>query len=175
MSATAEATTLNDVKKVSELEELGWTVDGKDKAWTAHEKAGDLRTVGPANSVAALYTQVMLAVGKPPAGDRKQVTGDEHENGDNPSSRLPGMEEPAIEALDQQADVVRDAKIQLDKARARHADAADAMKELLKEHGRKRCRHGGWNHTVEENAKLVSKPETKEKKKGKNADLKAAA
>lgn len=60
-------TTKEDVAKVSEIKELGWSVDGGGTEWKAHEKAGDLRSVGPARSIKALHTMVMLAAGPPAA------------------------------------------------------------------------------------------------------------
>lgn len=72
-TATAEAETpkmsISDVARVSELKDLGWTVDGQGKEWFAYEKAGDLRSIGPATTVKALYTQVKLAVGEPMSGE----------------------------------------------------------------------------------------------------------
>lgn len=49
--------------KFSEIKELGWSVDGEPKSWFAHEKAGDLRSIGPATSISALHTQVKIATG----------------------------------------------------------------------------------------------------------------
>lgn len=69
-TATAESksiTTLSEVAKVSELKDLGWSVTGEGKEWFAHEKDGELRSLGPSASVNALYTQVKLAVGDPVA------------------------------------------------------------------------------------------------------------
>lgn len=59
---------LGDVAKVDELRKLGWTIDTKVKPFKAFEKASDLREVGPAASIKAIHTQVMLAVGKPVEG-----------------------------------------------------------------------------------------------------------
>lgn len=61
---------LGDVAKVDELRKLGWTIDTNVKPFKAFEKAGDLREVGPATTIKALHTQVMIAVGK---GEGKTV------------------------------------------------------------------------------------------------------
>lgn len=45
------ALSMADVAKVSELKDLGWSVNGSGKEWTAFEKAGELRKVGPASSI----------------------------------------------------------------------------------------------------------------------------
>lgn len=66
-------TTFADVALVSELNELGWKVEGSGKNWMAFEKEGkdgeEPRKLGPATSVKALATQVKLAVGN--LGDQK--------------------------------------------------------------------------------------------------------
>lgn len=62
-------TSLADVAITSELKDLGWTVDGGGKEYYAHEKAGELRSIGPAASVKALHTQVMRAAGEPVSGN----------------------------------------------------------------------------------------------------------
>lgn len=54
---------LKDVGRISELQGLGWTVDPDTEPLMAHEKAGDLRSIGPAATIKALHTQVMLAAG----------------------------------------------------------------------------------------------------------------
>lgn len=102
----AEKMGLDDHAKVSELKDLGWTVEIKGKEHFAHEKAGDLRTVGPASSVKALYTQVKLAVGTPQAADEDDS--DETEGrkprthkvkGDGGQSLLPGTENAVLEDM----------------------------------------------------------------------------
>lgn len=102
-AGAGEAKSLADVAKVSELKDLGWTVEGEGKEYFAHETDGDLRTVGPASSIKALYTQVKLAAGVPgasPSGD------DEDEPGRDPKkvkvggqSLLPGTEDAVLEDM----------------------------------------------------------------------------
>lgn len=64
-AAVETKTSLADEAKISELKDLGWNVIGADKEWFAHESSGELRSVGPASSVKALFTQVKLAAGEP--------------------------------------------------------------------------------------------------------------
>jgi hypothetical protein len=106
---TEKKMTLGDAARVSELKELGWNlVQAEDKTWSAFEKAGELRKVGPATTIKALHTQVMLAAG-PSSGNGKATEARVAED-DSPSSRLPGMEEPAIEELDRLGDDCIDTK-----------------------------------------------------------------
>ena len=57
-------TGLADVAKMDELKTLGWRVEKLESGWSAYEISGD-RKIGPAASMKALHTQVMLASGPP--------------------------------------------------------------------------------------------------------------
>jgi hypothetical protein len=144
---------LGDATRYSELKQLGWKVDGAGKEWFASELEGEQRKIGPATSVKALHTQVMLAAGPPrntakPAGDV--------EDGE-PSSRLPGMEEPAIEELDRLGDDCIDTKEARDKAKTAFDDKCDIMRQKMREHGRKRYNRRGFSLVIEDTEKLVIK------------------
>lgn len=67
VSKSNSSASLADVARKSELKELGWTIRQNGKEWTGFEKTGDLRKVGPASSLKALHTQVMLTA-KPQSG-----------------------------------------------------------------------------------------------------------
>lgn len=161
-SATAESkTTLADAAKVSELKDLGWSVIESDGTWTAHEKAGELRSVGPAASIKALYTQVKLAAGEPhgktvKVGSSKLESG-EFSGSDTPSNRLPGMEEPAIEELDAQADICIEAFEKKKNAATASKDQDDVMRQKMHEFERKRYSRRGWSIVIEDSEKLVIK------------------
>lgn len=104
-AATAEKTNLADVAKVSELKNLGWSVkDEGDGTWTAHENTGDLRSVGPASSIKALHTQVMLVAGPPVEknGKAKKVGSSKLEGGKYQDTQpiLTGTENAVFEDLE---------------------------------------------------------------------------
>lgn len=150
---STEKLSLGDVARVSELKELGWKVDGAGKEWFASELEGEQRKIGPATSIKALHTQVMLAAGPPrnngkPAADVKDG---------EPSSRLPGMEEPAIEELDRLGDDCIDTKEARDKAKTAFDDKCDIMRQKMREHGRKRYNRRGFSLVIEDTEKLVIK------------------
>lgn len=69
MSSAAKPT-LADAAKVSELKDLGWKVEG-DGPYSAKEQGGEKRELGPARSIGALHTQVMVAVGKHESSAKK--------------------------------------------------------------------------------------------------------
>ncbi len=153
---------------------LGYTPEqGIGGLWWARKPGQAAKDgLGPADSLSSLHSQVKEEV---KASAEWQENSGVVDMDDFKSSRLPGMEDPPIEELDRQAEVVKQAKIALDQAKSKHADEADMMKELLRKHGRRRCRYGGWNHVIEETEKLVSKPETQEKKGKKDAEMAKAA
>jgi len=156
---------------------FGYTPEkGTAGLWFARKPGQNAKdAIGPADSLQSLHAQVKSEVEASAKWKASQEQSGVVDLDGFKSSRLPGMDEPAIEELDRQAEVVRQAKIALDAAKAKHADEADLMKELLHKHGRKRCRYGGWNHVIEETEKLVSKPETKEKKGKNDGEMSKAA
>jgi hypothetical protein len=144
---------LGDAARYSELKQLGWKVDGADKEWFANEIEGEQRKIGPATSIKALHTQVMLAAG-PPKTNGKPGT-DKSES--NASDRLPGMEDPAVEELDRLGDDCIFAKEKRDKAKTEFDDSCDIMREKMREYGRKRYNRRGFSLVIEDTEKLVIK------------------
>lgn len=122
--------------------------------------------IGPCDHISVLLTLVKDQVAKdgpPPASD------------ETPSTRLPGMEEPAIEELDKLGDECILAKEKRDQAKTVFDDACDRMREKMREHDRKRYNRRGFSLVIEDTEKLVIKkaeqsgpkqPSTKKKNKG---------
>ena len=105
-AATAEkeisGLTLADVAKKSEMAGLGWSINqADDKTWAAHEKAGDLRTIGPAKNMSALHTQVKIASGDSTDGKKVKVGSSKLESGkyENKQPILTGTEDAVFEDL----------------------------------------------------------------------------
>lgn len=158
-----------DAKDIwDEIGSLGYTPEkGKAGLWFAR-KTGDAANdaIGPADSLAVLYSQV-----------KADLPEDYFEAADNvidlddlpPSDRLPGMEEPAIEELDRQADNCIAELERKKKAAAASKDADDLMREMMRKHGRKRYARRGWSLVDEESHKLVIKPADQPKKKKESA------
>lgn len=164
-----------EAAKFSEIKELGWSVDGEPKSWFAHEKAGDLRSIGPATSISALHTQVKIMTGtldkgtgggtanKPEAtgnGKTVKIGSSTLEGGEftNPADpRLPGMEEPEIDELNILGDNCITAKETRDQAKTKFEDACDQMRLKMREHDRKRYNRRGFSLVIEDSEKLVIK------------------
>lgn len=106
MSSTAETatgkTSLADAAKFSELRNLGWTAVEDAGTWTAtSDEAGE--TVGPAASMAALHTMVMLKAGPvEPSGKKKKIGSSKLEAGEykeNGQPILTGTENAVLEDM----------------------------------------------------------------------------
>lgn len=122
--------------------------------WFARKNGGtDKDAIGPSESLSVLKTMVVQFA-------EDQVAAD----ADNPSSRLPGMEEPAIEELDRQADICNDLYVKARDAKALSTDADERMKDLMVKHGRKRYARGEWNLVAEDNIRLTHKKAQKDPK-----------
>lgn len=153
---------LLEVATNEELKQLGWRVDKLDSGWSAYEINGD-RKIGPASSISALKTQVMLASG-PVA-----TNGNGKRNGKDPGlaqeaaetdfvePRLPTMEEPEIDDLNRQADNCIAALEKKKQATTASKDEDDIMRYKMREHGRKRYSRRGFSIVLEESEKLVIK------------------
>ena len=142
---------------------LGYTPEkGLKGLWFAR-KTGDAAkdAIGPADSLAALYSQVKAALPDNVGNSDTIIDLDDLP----PSDRLPGMEEPAIEELDRQADNCIAQLERKKKETAACKDADDLMRELMRKHGRKRYARRGWSLVDEESHKLVIKKAEQPKKK----------
>lgn len=120
--------------------------------WFAR-KPGDLPkdAIGPSESLSALVSMVKLYVAAhAPVAEPIDLTLD-------PSDRLPGMEEPAIEELDRLGDDCIFAKEKRDKAKTEFADSCDVMRNKMRDHGRKRYNRKGFSLVIEDSEKLVIK------------------
>lgn len=155
-----------DVAKQHELEKLGWKVVPHDAGFLALEKESE-RKVGPASSIAALHTQVMLAAGpkrteqpaeEPEPGNGKVVKmGSTSLAAGQYEPRLPTMEEPEIDELNRLGDMAIDLKEAKEKANAAFKDGCDVMREKMREYERKRYARRGFVITIEDSEKLVIK------------------
>lgn len=151
---------INEVAKSQELKDLGWRTESLDSGFWAYEINGD-RRIGPAASMAALHTMVTLASGKPAVNGNGKGNGaapvEASETDETPSTRLPGMEEPAIEDLDRQADICVEAKEKRDQAKTAFDDSCDVMRQKMHEYDRKRYNRRGFSLVIEDSEKLVIK------------------
>jgi len=130
-AATAEketsGLTLADVAKKSEMEGLGWSINqADDKTWSAHEKAGDLRDLGPAKSIGALHTQVTIAAGKNGNGAAPKTVKTGKDTNGQPT--LKGTEDAVLEDLRSAILDYRDTTMQvLDLQKRQKTQKASAM------------------------------------------------
>ncbi|CAN5353819.1 hypothetical protein BH10ACI2_BH10ACI2_00120 [soil metagenome] len=148
-----------EVSTMDELKQLGWRVEKLGSGWSAYEIHGD-RKIGPATSIRALRTQVDIASGPAKANGKAAAESDSESfagDAETPSTRLPGMEEPAIEALDRQADMCLEALKKRKDATAASKDQDDIMREKMREHGRKRYSRRGFSIVIEDSDQLVIK------------------
>jgi hypothetical protein len=147
---------------------LGYTPEkGLKGLWFAR-KTGEAAkdAIGPADSLAALYSQVKAAL----PDDHFDHADDVVDLDDlPPSDRLPGMEEPAIEELDRMGDNCIALKERRDQAKTEFDDACDLMRQKMNEHKRKRYNRRGFSLVVEESEKLVIKKAEQPKQKRQTA------
>ena len=148
-----------DVALVDEMKQLGWNAkeqtDGS--GYSAFEKAGDLRTIGPVASLEALCEQVRIASGAPQTNGNGKSNGAEFEPRKGEEQRLPTMEEPEIDEPNHLGDIVIDAKQKRDNAKTAFDDACDIMRQKMRDHGRKRYNRRGMSIVIEDTEKLVIK------------------
>lgn len=152
---------------------LGFTPEkGAAGLWYAR-KTGQTaaEAIGPADGLGALHSQVKASL-----PDEEFVSTDDLDDADSesvPSSRLPGMEEPALDVLDRQADICIDALERKKKAAAEYTDQDEKFRKMLRDHGRRRYSRRGLSLVINETEKLVIKEE--KQKAPKDSNLKAAA
>lgn len=131
----ASGLTLADVGKKSEMEQLGWSVNqAKDKTWSAHEKAGDLRSFGPAKSISALHTQVMIAAGKGENGKVKKVGSSKLADGEfkeNSQPILTGTENAVFEDLKNLGKDYRQSTMEILRLQKLQKTQKDALKPMI--------------------------------------------
>ena len=133
-----------------EIGSLGYRPEkGAQNLWFARKAGQEPKdALGPCDHISVLLTMVKDQVAKdgPPAA-----------SDEIPSTRLPGMEEPAIEELDKLGDECIFAKEKRDKAKTVFDDACDHMREKMREHDRKRYNRRGFSLVIEDTEKLVIK------------------
>lgn len=148
-----------DAALVDEMKQLGWNAKQQSDGtgYSAFEKAGDLRSIGPVKSLEALAEQVRIASGAPqPAGNGKSnVAPFEARTGEE--QRLPTMEEPEIDELNRLGDDCIELKQKRDNAKSEFDDACDIMRQKMRDHGRKRYNRQGFSLVIEDTEKLVIK------------------
>lgn len=141
-----------------EIGSLGYKPEqGAQNLWFARKmKDPDADPLGPAESLGALLSIVKGAIAE---GQQAAAAKDDEdsEEGSAPSTRLPGMEEPAIEELDRQADICIEAGTKRKNAVDNEKDQDDIFRDLLRRHGRKRYSRNNWSLSISESEKLVKK------------------
>ncbi len=147
-----------EVSITDDLRKLGWRVEKLTSGYSAYEIHGD-RKIGPATSIKALQTQVMLASGPAVAKAKGQPEPD-HALPDAAEAyepRLPTMEEPQNDELNRLADIAIDAKEAKEKATAQFKDDCDSMRNRMRDFDRKRYTRRGFTLVIEDSEKLVIK------------------
>lgn len=125
---------------------------GPGGLWFARKPGTDIKeAVGPSDSLHVLLSMVKdMPVSDPDSlGD---VIDPDFE-----SSRLPGMEEPAIEELDRLGDICISAKEEKETAKTEFDNQCDIMRLRMRDLGRKRYSRRGFILTIQDTEKLVIK------------------
>jgi hypothetical protein len=161
-----------------EIGSLGYKPEQSNGVWFAHsQNFKNTEPVGPSESLSVLVTMVRQAAAG--ISESADAEGSEDISDLPPSDRLPGMEEPAIDELDRQADNCIEALERRKNAVSNSKDQDDIFRNLLRKHGRKRYARRGWALVISESEKLDIKkdaaPKTSKRNKStKQQDLPAA-
>ena len=126
--------------------------------------------IGPSESLSALVTMVKEASAQNDTSSEDENNAVD-ESADNPSNRLPGMQEPEIDDLDRQHDRCMQARDKKLAANAALKDEEDIMRQKMVNHGRLRYTRNGWTITRTAPEKLAyQKTENKNKGSKKGSD-----